>query len=119
MEGRVSPHFKRKEFACQCGCGYDTADAELVSVLEALREALGGRPIIISSGARCPAHNKAIAGSPRSQHLLARAADIVVRGVPADKVADMLDQLYPDSLGVGRYADFTHVDTRKGKARWG
>lgn len=36
-----------------------------------------GRPIIVSSGYRCPALNKAVGGSETSQHMKGEAADLV------------------------------------------
>lgn len=44
-------------------------------VLEPLREAYG-KPIIVTSGYRCPKLNKAVGGSATSQHVLGQAADI-------------------------------------------
>lgn len=44
-------------------------------VLEPLRQHLG-KPIIISSGYRCPKLNKLVGGSPNSQHLTGEAADL-------------------------------------------
>jgi zinc D-Ala-D-Ala carboxypeptidase len=56
---------------------------ELVdNVLEPLREAYG-KPIIISSGYRCEALNKAVGGSSTSDHMKGCAADIV--GTPNTK----------------------------------
>ena len=43
------------------------------SVLEPLRQAYG-KPIVVSSGFRCAALNKAVGGSRTSQHLLGQAA---------------------------------------------
>jgi zinc D-Ala-D-Ala carboxypeptidase len=45
------------------------------NILEPLRSYIG-RPIIISSGYRCPEVNKRVGGQPRSQHLKGQAADI-------------------------------------------
>lgn len=50
--------------------------ALVANVLDPLREAYG-KPIRITSGFRCPALNKAVGGSPTSDHMLGRAADIV------------------------------------------
>ena len=47
----------------------------VVNVLEPLRVHYG-RPIIITSGFRCEKLNKAVGGSPTSQHVLGQAADI-------------------------------------------
>lgn len=52
------------------------------NVLDPLREAYG-KPIIISSGYRCEALNKAVGGSNTSDHMKGCAADIV--GTPNTK----------------------------------
>lgn len=44
-------------------------------VLDPLRRAWGG-PIYVNSGYRCAALNRAVGGSPGSQHLLGQAADV-------------------------------------------
>lgn len=51
-------------------------------VLDPLREAYG-KPIRVNSGFRCPELNKLVEGSPTSDHMNGRAADIV--GTPATK----------------------------------
>jgi uncharacterized protein YcbK (DUF882 family) len=115
--GDISKHFSRSEFECKCGCGFNTVDVELVSVLEDLRQNLG-QPVIINSACRCPSHNERVGGGKNSQHLLGRAADIVVRGVDPSEVHNYIKLMYPLSLGLGAYDDFTHLDTRTGKGRW-
>ena len=52
----------------------DNADYTLQR-LDDIREAYG-HPIVITSGYRCPALNKAVGGKPTSQHLKAQAADL-------------------------------------------
>ena len=49
-------------------------------VLEPLREQVR-EPVIISSGYRCPALNKAVGGSDTSQHMKGEACDIYVEDV--------------------------------------
>jgi uncharacterized protein YcbK (DUF882 family) len=71
---RVSPHFRLREFQCRC-CGVVKLSPELLDMLEEMREAWGG-PLVITSGYRCPAHNRAVGGAPRSLHLSGAAADI-------------------------------------------
>lgn len=116
--GDLSKHFNRAEFACKDGCGRDTIDHETLLVLEDLRKHFDA-PVRISSGYRCPARNKAVGGSPGSQHLYGRAADVTVDGAKPSEVADYLDHKYPGRYGIGRYATFTHLDTRTGSgARW-
>ena len=46
-----------------------------VHILEPLRKAYG-KPIIVSSGYRCPKLNKAVKGAAQSQHMLGQAADV-------------------------------------------
>ena len=48
--------------------------------LEAIR-ALLGKPIMISSGYRCPALNESVGGAKKSQHRYGLAADIKVVGM--------------------------------------
>ncbi len=110
-------YFKRKEFACKCGCGLDTVDFELASILDSLREHFNS-PVLVDSGCRCSSQNARIGGAKSSQHLLGRAADIKVEGHSPDEVADYLDQLYPNFYGIGRYNTWTHIDSRDSKARW-
>jgi len=114
----LSEHFERWEFACRCGCGLDTVDAELIAVLEDLRACLRGRPITITSGCRCLVHNLQEGGSPDSEHTRGKAADIRIDGVPASTVADCLEDKYPGRYGIGRYDWGTHIDVREGCARW-
>ena len=113
---KIAPHFNRSEFACKCGCGFDTVDVLLVEALEAIRDYFG-TAITPTSGCRCPTHNKAVNGAPNSQHLRGRAADIQVRDVALSKIADFAEDL---GLSVGRYNTFIHIDSRSGTpARWG
>ena len=60
----------------------------LANGLEAV-QALLGMPLDISSGYRCPELNRAVGGSPTSQHTLGLAADFVCAGfgTPLDVAA--------------------------------
>lgn len=109
-------YFSREEFECKCGCGQDTVDAELVLQLTLIR-AHFNKPVIVTSGNRCMAYNERVGGSRNSQHLLGRAADIIVRDVDPDDVADYAEKINVDG-GVGRYSTFTHIDSRRDLARW-
>lgn len=112
--GDLSKNFSRHEFACKCGCGFDTVDVGLIYLLQGVRDHFKRR-VSINSACRCPAHNKREGGSDKSQHLSGRAADIVVDGASPSEVADYLED---KANGLGRYDTFTHVDSRSGKARW-
>ena len=114
---KLNVWFDRDEFACKCGCGFDTVDASLLELLTDIRDYFG-KPVTINSACRCESHNASVGGKPSSQHLLGRAADITVKGVSPDKVHEFVIGYAPLSLGIGKYVNFTHVDTRNDKARW-
>ena len=129
LMGSFTRNLSREEFACKCGCGYDTADFELVNVLQSLvyfYEAQIHKPcaIHINSGSRCESHNKSVGGSDDSQHLVGKAADFYIFArdgsgrIPDDDIADRLEFLFPNSHGIGRYNGRTHFDTRSERARW-
>ena len=116
--GDLSLHFNRSEFKCKCGqCGQDQVDYKLIEVLEHLRQVVC-EPITVTSGNRCHAHNLAVGGGKNSQHLWSKAADIQVRNWSPEEIYDMLDDWYPDELGLGKYKGWVHVDVRTHKARW-
>ena len=111
----LSVHFNRSEFACKCGCGYDTVDTKLIEAVEAVRVQFG--PTTVTSGCRCPEHNEEVGGVKASQHVQGRAADLQVSGVNPDEVAKFSMGL--KGISVGRYNTFTHIDSRSGiEARW-
>ena len=117
----LSKHFKKREFACKCGCGLGLNDGdvnpELIEVLEDVREHFG-RPVVINSGLRCKEHNARVGGAKMSQHLFGTASDIRVQGVEPSVVHKYLIEKYPDKYGIGKYKTFTHIDVRDYKARF-
>lgn len=79
------------------------------------------RPVTISSGCRCPAHNKRVGGVASSQHLKGTALDL---HTPIDpkRLFDIIKDLYEEgklnSLGYcRRYGWGAHIDSRSPKAR--
>jgi uncharacterized protein YcbK (DUF882 family) len=124
---KLSPHFDSQEFACKClirglrstpgSCqGQEWVSEKLVEKLEELRAALGNKPITVTSGCRCATYNRYVGGAKGSQHVLGTAADITVKDVKPSDVAAAAEKI--GFGGVGRYSTFTHVDVRRGKARW-
>jgi len=119
---KLSPHFHREEFKCQgpeCEETNDTpvVDYKLIEVLEDIRTYFN-KSILVTSGYRCPIHNENVGGRPNSRHLLGRAADIIVRSRSPQEVVDYIESKYPDTLGVGLYGTFTHIDSREKRGRW-
>jgi uncharacterized protein YcbK (DUF882 family) len=118
----MTKNFSIGEFNCKCGC--DMPSEVLVNItklanqLQFVRDYLA-RPIIINSAYRCIAHNKSIGGSVNSQHILGKAADIVVSGLDLYGYLDGLMRTGEILQGgLGMYKTFTHYDIRKTKARW-
>lgn len=79
-------------------------------------------PVIINSGYRNLDYNRNIGSKDTSQHVRGTAADIVIKGVSPDEVADAIEFLISTGIlkegGVGRYNTFTHYDIRGTRARW-
>lgn len=121
----LTKNFKLSEFACNDGTPVPVElwpnVRELADNLQVLRDYLN-TPIRINSAYRTPHHNKRVKGSPNSQHLYAKAADIVVVGFTPDDVAETIEELIQQGKmaqgGLGIYRTFTHYDIRGKKARW-
>ena len=77
MNNRVplSPHFSLDEFQCPC-CLTVRLQPNLLHRLEALRGRWG--PVRITSGYRCPSHNREVGGVENSRHMVGAAADVAV-----------------------------------------
>ena len=122
LNEKLSPHFRRGEFACHCGCGLAEPNPKLISLLELIRSKAGDKAVSIVSGHRCVKHNKAVGGAHNSQHLTGNAADIRVKGLSVQRLHSLITAIHNDGLahvgGLGFYSDFIHVDVRDGIARW-
>lgn len=98
----------------------DTA-AELAAFLERVRVQFGNKPIIITSGYRPPAINKAVGGASGSEHLYSAndvgAVDFYVKGADINAVQAWCDKNWPYSLGYGAPKGFVHLGMRAGKPR--
>lgn len=122
-----SPHFHRQELACHCGCGGALIDPDLVRALEALRDLAEG-PVVITDAYRCPHHNQTVGGVPNSQHVLGRAADLIIPGclnaLGMLALAEQIPAFARGGIGLYTGEDGTsprlHCDVRPdGPARWG
>lgn len=117
-DGKVSKHFRVREFASKDGADKVLIDDDLVALLEDIREAAGGKAITINSGYRSPEHNAAVGGVSNSQHVKGTAADIVVEGTDPLTVGQIAEHFLNKKGGIGVYQTFTHVDTRTTRSRW-
>ena len=64
---------------------------QCVYILQPLRNLLG-KPITITSGFRGASLNKAVGGSPTSDHSTGRASDIVVDGMTAKELFEFIQE---------------------------
>ncbi len=85
-------------------------------VLQPIRDYSG--PVHVSSGYRCPALNRRIGGSPRSQHCQSEAADIVIANVKPIEVYRWVvatglpfDQLIEE----GNWTHISYTDNPRGQ----
>ena len=122
---RITENFSLSEFDCKDGSELPTAllpnVLDLADNLQVLRDYLGV-PISINSAYRSLEHNRKIGGATNSQHLLAKAADIVVESKTPEQVANIIKYLISEGKmiqgGLKAYKTFTHYDIRGYKARW-
>jgi hypothetical protein len=110
------PNFSPAEIACR-GTGKLLVNEAAIDKLQALRDRLG-KPLIVRSAYRSPAHNRAVGGAKASKHLEGVAFDIAMAN--HDPVAFEAAARAVGFRGFGFYprSGFIHVDL--GPARvWG
>lgn len=106
---KLSKNFTAGELSCRCGCGARPT-RDLVRLLQRLRDELG-RPLVVTSGARCERHNRAVGGARYSKHVTGEAVDLscqdgVLRYALVQKALEL------GFTGVGVAKDFVHLDIR-------
>lgn len=109
---KLSSHFLLSEFACrdpEDDPAHVMIDYKLIESLESFR-AMIEKPLVINSGFRTPSWNSRLNGSPRSQHLSGRAADIQMLGYDGDKI--LVFAVHAGFRGIGFYDGFIHLDVR-------
>ena len=121
---QLSPHFNAREFRCSCGKSHETLLAsELIDKLESLYTALNCSKIIVTSGYRCPEHDKAVGGTSSGQHTKGTAADVCCYGQDGQPISSKTVCYKAQDLGFGGIANitssyqYTHLDVRTGY-RW-
>lgn len=112
---RYAPYFKREEFACRCGCGAADMQIDFMDSLLLLRKDLG-KAMVVTSGFRCPLHNRNVSSTGESgPHTTGCASDVLAAGAFAYKLVDLAFKYGFTGLGLqqkgphtGRYV---HLDT--------
>ena len=126
-----SKNFKPHETSCNCNCDQNV-DPVVNIILELVRLAVQHYyavekvRVIVTSGSRCVEWNKHEDGHKNSEHTYNIACDFKCKYYKYDKwnivppkfMHDYLDDLFPDSLGLGVYDKFNHADGRSKKSRW-
>lgn len=111
-------YFKPDEFRCKgtsC-CNHSLViDPKFLKMLDALRHQFG-KPMVITSGYRCPAHNQAVSSSgPNGPHTSGKACDIAVQGEQAYRLVKLAMLIGFEGIGVNQKGTgrFIHLDTIK------
>lgn len=122
---KLTNNFSKSEFDCKDGSSMPEGVFENVKILaenlQVLRDFVGF-PIYINSAYRSLSHNKKVGGSPNSQHLLGKAADIQMPSHSPEQVKEFIEKLISEGKmqqgGIGLYDWGVHYDVRGYKARW-
>ena len=99
------PNFSAAEMQCRCGCGACDMSEAFMDALQTLRVTIQ-RPLVVTSGFRCAAHNEAVGGAPNSYHLSGEAADVFVHPELGRVIMGEADLF--GGIGVGD--NFLHLD---------
>lgn len=87
------------------------------TILQPLREHFR-RPVVVSSGYRSPAVNRAVGGAPTSDHQYGRAADIIVPGMSVRELALFVSQSpLPYDQCISEFDRWVHVSIAPPGAR--
>jgi len=113
-----TPETDPKLFRCGCGeaaCGALPPSTELLARLDLLRYRYG-KAIIVTSGPRCVAYNRAVGGALNSDHLTGEGADLAAADSKSRYLllaANFGGHPIFRRLGVGR--EFLHVGVMRTK----
>jgi D-alanyl-D-alanine dipeptidase len=89
----------------------------VTNILQPLRTALG-LSVIVTSGYRSPAVNKAVGSVKTSQHSQGKAVDIVVQGVePYDVVQQLITLGIEFDQAINEFNAWTHISFNAGANR--
>lgn len=99
-------YFKIEEFACK-HCGEVKMNIKFLDMLDEARE-VAGIPFRITSGYRCPIHNKNV-GSTSTNHVKGVASDITCT-TSTDRIKIVKALIQTGFKRIGVYKNFVHAD---------
>lgn len=105
-------HFTLDEFNCQ-HCGRNEMDPHFLLLVDQLRDVYG-KPLVVSSGYRCPDHNARVSSTGRTgPHTTGKAADFAISRGPALELLRLAVALPFTGVGVQQRGAgrFIHLDT--------
>ena len=126
LAGQITRNFSWREAACHADPPvpvpgeYHGNVRAVAKELEKIRQCCGNRPLTVTRIYSTPAHNKAVGGAPRSQHLVGNAADIVppianMTTVDLGRIVQMLANEPESRVRFVRvYNTHVHFDLRPG-----
>jgi uncharacterized protein YcbK (DUF882 family) len=111
------PNFKASEFACR-HCGKVEMDPNFMHRLQSLRNRYN-KPMVITSGYRCPDHPIEKAKPSPGAHSSGKAADVGIQGAEAHRLLALAMELGFSGIGVQQKGDkrFLHLDIMTGENR--
>jgi hypothetical protein len=130
----MTPHFSLAELTATSHRQFDNTPNEaetanlqkLAEFLEQVKEALDGKPIMVTSGFRCKAVNDSVGSSDKSQHRTGSAADFRVPGMTPDAVVrtiieaglpyDQIIREFSDPVAGGGWTHISISDTPRRQA---
>lgn len=104
-------HFNRAEFDCK-HCGQNHMDANFLLEIDELRDRYG-KPLSVTSGYRCPAHNNNVSSTGLTgPHTTGRAVDLAVDRGNAYKLLKLALEMGFSGIGVQQKGAtrFLHLD---------
>jgi zinc D-Ala-D-Ala carboxypeptidase len=114
----MTPHFTLAELTATSHRQFDNTPNEaetanlqkLAEFLEQVKEALDGKPIMVTSGFRCKAVNDSVGSSDKSQHRTGSAADFRVPGMTPDAVVrTIIEAGLPYDQIIREFDAWTHI----------
>ena len=107
-----SKYFSKAELQCKCGCEAAPMDATFLIMLDELR-ATFGKPLLVSSGYRCPAHNSRVSSTGATgPHTSGKAVDLRVDRGAAHQLLKIAMDMNFSGIGINQKGSgrFIHLD---------